>query len=412
MASFLASVRSFFGGAASAETIGLQIMGPGTPLVKNSKAIGEDAALQIGAVWACLDRRATTIASLPCFVYRNSPNGERDIAKTERLYQLLHNSPNSRMTPFNFWRALVYNHDLRGAGYARIERNAAGEAVALWPMPTSQVTPIVLDDGSMVYEYRLGTSVAVLSESNVMAVRGLGNGTTGMDKLAFMRGTLSEAAAAQDQAARISENGGKPSGLLMIDGILNPQQREQIKQTFAGLAAGNASDLHVMEARMDFKQLAMSPADQELLETRRFTVEDICSWLDVPPVLIHRGGATTWGSGIYEIKDGFHTLAMMPLTVNIEQAIRKDVMTPRERATLTVEFSYDSLLRGDPDKRSQIYARYVQNGIKTRRQIRRLENDPPINGDDVLTVQANLLPIDMLGKIKPASGGAGESIAQ
>jgi phage portal protein BeeE len=88
---------------------------------------------------------------------------------------------------------------------------------------------------------------------------------------------------------------------------------------------------------------------------------------------------------------------MRPLTINIEQAIRKHVMTPRQRATLTAEFSYDAMLRGDPDKRSQIIARQVQNGLKTRNEARQLENDPPVTGGDVITVQSNLLPIEKLG---------------
>jgi phage portal protein BeeE len=86
-------------------------------------------------------------------------------------------------------------------------------------------------------------------------------------------------------------------------------------------------------------------------------------------------------------------------------------MTPRQRATLTAEFSYDAMLRGDPDKRSQIIARQVQNGLKTRNEARQLENDPPVAGGDVITVQSNLLPIGMLGSTV-SSGGSGDSIAQ
>jgi hypothetical protein len=41
----------------------------------------------------------------------------------------------------------------------------------------------------------------------------------------------------------------------------------------------------------------------------------------------------------------------------------------------------------------------VQNGLKTRNEVRALENDPPLPGGDELTVQSNLIPLTLLGKI-------------
>jgi phage portal protein BeeE len=151
--SIFSSVRSWFGsGGAIAELPGTQNPVPGVALIPDTANIGVDGALQISTVWACIDRRATIVASLPFFVYM-SRGGEKTLARTSRLYQLLHESPNSRMTPFEFWRAMMMYHDLRGRAYARVDRDNNGEAIALWPMPTDQVESRVLNDGSMVYLY-------------------------------------------------------------------------------------------------------------------------------------------------------------------------------------------------------------------------------------------------------------------
>ena len=54
-------------------------------------------------------------------------------------------------------------------GWGRYDRNLnTGEAIALWPMPADQVRHTVLDDGSAVYEYRIGSDVAVLAEASVL----------------------------------------------------------------------------------------------------------------------------------------------------------------------------------------------------------------------------------------------------
>lgn len=408
---FNLNFRTWFGwGGAIGENTGTQNPVPSVALVSDSESVGPDGALQISTVWACIARRAETIASLPFFAYEQR-SGQKVLDRTSSLYSLLHESPNSRMTPFEFWRAMMMNHDLRGNAYARIDRGVNGEAIALWPMPADQVEASVLDDGSMVYAYYFGNDLAIYPEENVLHLKNLGNGTVGLAKLEFMRSTTDESAKAQRSASKIFGNGGKPTGVLMLDKVLNPTQREQLKARFAEMSEGNTSRLYVLEANMKYEQLSMSPEDQQMLETRKFTVEEICRWFDVPPVLVHHSNVTTWGSGIEQIVDGFYKLTIRPMLVSIEQATKKRVMTPRQRATMSIEFSLDALLRGNPTQRAELYAKLVQNGIATRGECRQLENLPPMAGADELTAQSNLVPLGMLGKVA-ASGGNGANIAQ
>jgi HK97 family phage portal protein len=367
--------------------------------------MGPDSALQLSTVWACVDRRATTIASLPFFAYEQQSNGQKVLARGTTLYQLLHEAPNARMTPLDFWRTMVLNHDLRGNAYARLERNSAGEVISMWPLPADQVEVEVTGDG-VLYYYRIGQDIAVLAEKNVLHLKNLGNGTVGLSKLDFMRSTTDEAAKAQTSASKVFGTGGKPTGILMVDSVLKQEQREKIKQNFAGMAEGNASRLYLLEANMKYQQLSMSPEDQQLLETRRFGVEEICRWYDVPPVLVHHSNVTTWGSGIEQIMDGFYKLTIRPMLVAIEQAVRRKVLTPRQRSSMVAEFALDALLRGSPAQRAELYSKNVQNGIMTRNECRQLENLPPMTGADELTAQTNLLPLSKLGQ---QTGGANAS---
>lgn len=403
-------VRGWFGrGGALAERTGAQTTGPSAPLVGDSASIGTDGALQLSTVWACIDRRATTIASMPFFAYE-TVSGQKSLARSSRLYQLLHESPNSRMTPFEFWRAMLMNHDLRGNGYARIDRDErTGEALAMWPMPADQVEPFVLPDGEMVYSYTIGNDVMVLAAANVLHLKGLGNGTVGLAKLDFMRATTNEVAAAQTSASRIFGNGGKPTGVLMVDAVLKKEQRAALQERFVEMAMGHVSRLYVLEHNMKYQQLSLSPEDQQLLETRKFGIEELCRWYDVPPVLVHHSNVTAWGSGIEQIVDGFHKFTIRPLAISIEQAVRKRVMTPQQRARMSAEFSLDALLRASLKDRMDIYAKAVQNGLKTRNECRQLENDSPIAGGDQLTAQSNLAPIGMLGQLQTTGGSNAHS---
>lgn len=407
------SFLSWFGyGGALGENTGKQVTGASGSLVDGTSALAPDGALQLSTVWSCISLIASMIASLPLFVYTRTMNGQRQLARDSMLWQLLHDSPNSRMTPMEFWMAMLLNLMLRNNAYARVERNDKGEAMAVWPMPSDQVEVRVLDDGSMIYLYRLGANLAVLASENVLHLKGLGNGTMGLDRLDYMRATTGESANAQRAANQVFSNGGKPSGILMVDRVLKPDQRDALKRNFAQMVEANTSRLFVLEADMKYQGISFSPEDQQLLETRRFTVEELCRWFGVPPVLVGHSNVTTWGTGVAEIIDGFFKLVVRPALVNLEQAITKRVLTSGQRARFSVEFSFDALLRASLKDRIEIYAKAAQNGLKTRNECRQLENDPPIAGGDELTAQTNLAPLHMLGKLaKPGVGNAAQENA-
>ena len=89
----------------------------------------------------------------------------------------------------------------------------------------------------------------------------------------------------------------------------------------------------------------------------------------------------------------------------------KRVLTPAQRARLSVEFSLDALLRASLKDRMDLYAKAVQNGLKTRNECRQLENDPPVTGGDQLTAQTNLAPLEMLGKIQGGGNAAQKTLS-
>lgn len=387
---------------------GTQVSGPTGSISASMPRFrySQDAALQLSTIWACIDLRARVLASLPLFVYRvpSIGNGSRTLARDTRLWNLLHDSPNSRMTPFEFWRAMMVNHDMRGNAYARVERiSVGGEALALWPMPASQVEQFVQEDGSILYLYSVADTTFIYGEDDVLHLQGLGNGTMGMDKLAFMRASITEAASQQESATRTFGTNGKPTGVLMTPHVLDAQQRLALGQRFSELQNGPVGRIHVLEADFKYQQLSATPEQMELLDSRKFTTEELCRWYDTPPVLVFHSNQTAWGSGIEQIIEGWHKFTIGPLTVSIGQSLRKRVMTTGQRANMHVEFGLDALLRATPKARFDLYATATQNGIMDRDECRQLENLPPRkNGADVLTAQVNLVPLDKLG-VEPAA---------
>ena len=373
---------------------GQQIPLPVEPILDQTKTVTPDAALQISAVFACVELLAQTISTLPLYVYKDTDNGGRQPDKG-RLWMLLHERPNAWMTPSEFLSAMVVNRMLRGNAYAQIIRDGAGEPIALVPLSPDQME-VSVTAGGEVYTYYQDGVVSVLAPENVIHWKGLGNGFIGLSKLEYMRATADEAISAQDNASRLYGSYSKPSGVLQTDSALNDEQLSAVFERFKGMSRGGAG-LYVIDRGLKYQQLSLTPADAQLLQTRQFSVEEICRWFGVPGVLVGSTATTTWGSGIQQIVEGFHKFTIGPLCKQLEQALSRRLVSVTDLDT-TIEFKLDGFLRTTPEARASFYSTMAQNGAMTRNEIRRLENLPPVEGGDALTAQSNLVPIEKLGE--------------
>ncbi len=214
-----------------------------------------------------------------------------------------------------------------------------------------------------------------------------------------MQATTQELVNAQLNATEMYGNGRQLQGILTIDQDLNDRQVKEIKRRFANMTPiqGDPADwLHVLPADMKFQQVSLSAADAQLLETRKFGIDEIGRWFGVPSALINSSAGVA-ATGIEPIVESFYRSTIQPLCIALEQAIRQRVMTFEEREKFTCEFKMNALQRANISARYQSYSQALQNGFMTRNEVRKLENLPPIKGADELTAQNNLFPVHMLG---------------
>lgn len=372
-----------------------------TPSSLVAAPMSPDIALQISTVYACARLLAGTVSSLPLMVYTEDRQGNRKLDRGSRLWTVLHDQPNSVMTASDFWQAMILQWALRGNAYAQIMRDGDGDVISLWPLSSDQMT--VFSDketGHLVYQYVRDSETYDLTPDQVLHVKDIGTGILGFSKLEFMGSSVQEAMATQKYTMQNAQNFGRPSGILTVDHILDRKkgQADAVSRAL-GSFKSESGKLIVLEADMKFQQVALTPEQSQLLESRKYGVEEICRWFGVPPVLIGASGATTWGSGIAEIVSGFHKFTLNPLLKSIEQALESRILRAEERGSVVIEFNLDAFFRGDLQSRYAAYATAVQNGFKTRNEVRALENDPPLEGGDTPTAQTNLAPLDKLGEV-------------
>lgn len=392
------SLRGLFFGqpGAPARDIGKQILGPASYGVNPAADVTVDSAMQVSAVWAAVRIISETIGSLPFNLYEITEDGRR-VAQDHDLQRVLTRRPNQYQTAVEFWESIGLNLALSGNAYA-IKIKSGGRLVGLLPISSAQVETELLDGGRVIHTYRTGAEVRVYTNESLWHVKLFGNGIVGMSPLSYARNAVGIAIASDNRVSNVYSNGAKPSGVLTIDRTLTPEQRAQVKNAFKGLEAGNDDRLFVLEAGMNYQQVSMSPQDIQLLDSRRFQIEDIGRFFGVPSILLNQTfGQSSLGSNVYQILDAFYKLTLRAYLEKIEASILRWLLSDEEEGQYEAEFDFDSLLRVDRLTRMQANREAIHSGQLTPNEARIDEGRVPLPGGDGLMIQGATVPIDQAG---------------
>lgn len=355
-----------------------------------------DSALSLSAVWACTNLLAGTIASLPLKFYSGEAALGGKSVTDHPIYKVLAESPNADQTPMDFWEFVVLSLELWGNAYAR-KVMSGEEVIALVPVTPDAVAVSRRSDGRLLYRFSDEGRYYELTEEGMFHIRGFGGGTLGgMSTLSFARHSFGLAQAIEKAAGGTFANGLRPSGLLKFAQFLTKEQREVAEQRMVEKFVGavNAGRPMVLEGGTEWQQLTINPEDAQMLESRAFSVEDICRFFGVPPFMVgHTEKSTSWGTGLEQQLQGFQKFTLRRRLKRIEQAISKQLLSPAERLKLRPKFNVEGLLRADSKARSDFYAAMIRNGIMTVNEVRALENLPPIEGGDVARTQSQNIPL-------------------
>jgi len=339
-------------------------------------------------------------------VYRDAGGGRRVVASDHPLYYLLHDSPNADQTAVDFWDFVAAAIELRGNGYAEIYRGGSGRVVSLGvPFAPELVQVRRLKSGSLEYTVADNGSERVLPQERMLHIRGFGgNPLGGLSTLTFARRTMASALVTEAAARSTFGNGIRTNGAFISDHPLTKEQMNEVDETLSEKYAGamNAGRPLILNHGMKYQAISMNPEDAQMLETRAFSVEDICRFFGVPPFMVgHTQKTTSWGTGLEQQTLGFQKFTLRRRLKRIEMALEKQLLTPAERnAGLTIEFNIDGLLRGDSASRSASYTAGIQNGYYTINEVRAWENLPPVDGGDEARIQVQNQPVSS-GPAKP-----------
>lgn len=359
-----------------------QVLGGGGP-------VSYDASLTLSAFYRAIVIKSGVLSSLPFKLYRKTASGREEVKASEHpLAAMFSGRVNDKMTKTVYFERAMGQYDIRGAHYAMPKFNGIGRVDEIVYLPHDEVT---------VYEtrerivYKVKGIMDVLSEDQILDVPNFERKsvlTKAQEDFELLMNT-------RVYGSKFFKGNGKPIGLFIpkegVKVVTDPQ-RANLIQAY-NQAKANNGDV-ALPPGWDYKELSVAPAEAEFLGTSQAGVANISRWTGVPLYKLADMSAAT-RNNVEQQAIEFLQDTMGPISNKFENEYNTKLLSLPSEADLYLEFNWDAYLRTDTVTKAEAFAKYIQNGVKTPAEVRKLNNDPFIEGSDKLFIQGATVPIDL-----------------
>jgi HK97 family phage portal protein len=372
---------------------------------KSGASVTHQSVISLSTVWRAVSIISQTLASLPFEVIEEKTDGSTEVRKTHDLYHLLRYEPSPLYSSFNFIRALVGQACFFGNGYAVINFNEDTARPKSFTVIDQKMTPVemfLLDD-DLVYKVAGKTYKA----TEVIHISNMGfNGLVGDSILTTHKDNYGLALSARDFGNNFFRNGSFLSGYLTTDRSLNPEARKRQAKSWAAAYGGSdkAGKVAVLDEAMKFIPMSVKPSEASMLETVKYSAEEVARIFGVPPHLLYALDRATYNN-IEHLGQEFATYTIAPWAAQIEEEFSRKIFRESEkRYTRTRQSRFFArmdireMLRADAEGRAKLYQSGIQNGWMTPNEARQREALNPVDGGDKNFIQLNMTTLERAGE--------------
>jgi HK97 family phage portal protein len=351
-------------------------------------------AAEVPTVLACWRVIANGVAQVPWRPYQDVGRTKR-VADNHDLYPLLHRRPNPWQTSYEFRETVMFHVLATGNAYIFVNRvGIARKIVEMIPIEPGRVSVKQLPDYRLEYRVRGNDGQEqVFGSDAIWHFRGPSwNTWLGLEAVKLAREAIGLAISLEQGQAEFQKGGAATSGVLATKEKLSPER-------YALLAAW--LDKHMPGGERFGKPLlvddgaaytatSMTAVDQQLIETRKHQIEEICRAFGVMPIMVgHADKTATYASAEQMfLAHVVHTLS--PWYQRFEQSADVNLLSEEDRkAGFYTKFNPNALMRGAAKDQAAYFKAALgttqQPGWMTPNEVRGLIEMDPIDGGDELT---------------------------
>lgn len=363
---------------------------PGRPQFQSLAGVTVDSesAIRMSTVYSCVRLLADTVSSLPVSAYVRRGRERLTYTSIYGDQPQWVTRPNPETTRLEFYEQIVTSFKLEGNAYILTMRDNLGDVQELYVLDPIGVRierpkagePLIyyvkIRDTQGVYEERL-TDKELLHIPDFR----LPGQRYGLSPITACRTTLGAAMAADVYAASYFGNAANPGGVIEVPGELTEEQAADIGRDWNLTHTGpyRAGKIGILSGGASFQPLSINASDAQLLDTRRFSVEEIARIFRVPLSLLGHPVAGAMSFASVEAQNlSFVQHSLRPILERIEQSLSTLLPEPDG----FIRFNLDALLRGTTIERYDAYTKGLREGFLSLNDVHAYEDMAPIEAGD------------------------------
>jgi HK97 family phage portal protein len=273
-------------------------------------------------VYACVKLRANAVSSVPIVVERYI--GGEWVADPKHPLQRLIDNPNPDLDRNEMMRLFVTHLDLAGNAYQlKTRMNERGAPLELFPL-LPQYVKIIPGRERLIsaYEYtQYGRTVYGGQDVIHCALTNPDSLYYGMSPLEAAGKAVDVDNAASSWQKISMQNRGIPDGIFTFDADMSVEQweeaRDTVREQYANI--GNSRAPWVL-SKAKYQQMSLTPAELDFMQTRQFSMEQICAVYGIPREMISGMGDANRASG-ENVRRTFWLDTIVPLLSEIESSL-------------------------------------------------------------------------------------------
>lgn len=356
------------------------------------------SAMNVATVYRCVNLLADSVANLP-MQYLKLKHGIFVEDTDSRLHYLLNVQPCSYMSAVDFWRLVVQYLLLNGNAYIV----PLYEGMEIFQLALVDPTAVMHDATNDIYTINDANSgvSGVYSESEIIHIKNYTrDGKVGLSTIGFARTALDITSTGDAETLNRFANGGNVRGIVSNDTSVRgfgEYQDEELAKTATDLDGRFRTGERIVSlpGQVQFNPISLSSTDMQFLETRKFSVREICRFFGVHPSFVFDDTSNNYKSA--EMANvAFLSNTLNPILRKIENELRRKLIAPALCCKRKFEFDRRGLFACDLESRIRYQSQTIAAGIYTVNEWRQAENKPAVVGGDKVLVSANLKGIDEL----------------
>ena len=340
--------------------------------------VNSDTAFTVSAFFGAVSLTSDTVSTLPVDAYIRV-DGERRPFRRNGGKPSWIDQPDVDTTKQAHYGALITSLLVYGNSYTRVYRDRAGEVVNLVVLDPNTVEVKRSSLGRKVFHVQGEKKPLTADEIIHIIDLAVPGSLIGLSRVTKLKDALGIGIALQDFAARYFAQG-LSADVVLLAPTATPEQAKNLVDGFnnrhSGLKKSHKAGI-LTGAGVDVKQLTNDPEKSQVLESRRFVVEEIARAFNIPPHLLGIPGSNTYAS-VEQNNLQWISHGLRPITEKIEWAYSRLIST--EQAF--IKFNMNALLRGDLQSRATSYSVMTQAGIMSVNDVRTLEDMSAVVGGD------------------------------